>query len=299
MTGPFAGLVTVGEGMVEFHAEAPGLFRQGFAGDVVNTAIHASRLGLPAALLSRIGDDFFAGPLRAAWLGEGLDLSHAPTVPGENGLYVITTDARGERSFTYRRAGSAASQLSPADLDAAWLLGADMVLTSGITQAISETAQALVAAIAALPNLRPRLAHDPNHRPNLWARRGGDAAARAALMDVRGRVAWLLPSWPADAVLLPGAPASAEAAARAFAAEGADVALKMGADGVLILQSGHLTHVPAQPVAQVVDSTGAGDAWNAAFLVGLIRGETAVKAAAAANAHAATVLSHRGAIPPR
>lgn len=293
------GLVTVGEGMVEFHAQGPGVFRQGFAGDVVNTAIHASRLGIPAALLSRIGADIFAAPLRAAWEAEGLDLSHAPTVPGDNGIYFITTDSAGERSFTYRRAGSAASQLSPGDLDQPWLAGADMVLTSGITQAISATAQALVAAIATLPDMRQRLVHDPNHRPTLWARRGGDEAARAALAEVQGRVAWLLPSWPADAALLPQAPTTATEAARAFAEKGANVALKLGADGVLVLQNGHLTHVPTQPVSQVVDSTGAGDAWNAAFLTELIRGKPAIGAAAAANAHAATVLSCRGAIPPR
>lgn len=293
------GLVTVGEGMVEFHAEAPGLYRQGFAGDVVNTAIHASRLGIRSALVSRIGADIFAEPLRSAWESEGLDLSHAPTVPGENGIYVITTDAEGERSFTYRRAGSAASQLSPGDLDAAWLAQADMVLTSGISQAISETAEALVAAIVATPGLTGRLAHDPNHRPALWARRGGTAAARAALADVQGKVAWLLPSWPADGVLLPDAPASPFEAAQAFAAQGADVALKMGEDGVLILQAGQLTRVHAVKVAQVIDSTGAGDAWNAAFLVGLICGQPAVEAAQAANAYAATVLGHRGAIPPR
>lgn len=293
------GLVTVGEGMVEFHAEAPGLYRQGFAGDVVNTAIHASRLGVRSALVSRIGADIFAGPLRSAWEAEGLDLSHAPTVAGENGIYVITTDAGGERSFTYRRAGSAASQLSPGDLDAAWLAQADMVLTSGICQAISDTAQALVAAIVALPGLTGRLAHDPNHRPTLWARRGGVSTARAALTEVQGKVAWLLPSWPADAVLLPDAPASPAEAAKAFAARGADVALKMGEDGVLILQAGRLSRVPPVKVTQVIDSTGAGDAWNAAFLVGVIRGQPAVEAASAANAYAATVLGHRGAIPPR
>ena len=293
------GLVTVGEGMVEFHAAAPGLYRQGFAGDVVNTAIHASRLGIRSALVSRIGADIFAEPLRAAWEAEGLDLSHAPTVAGENGIYVITTDALGERSFTYRRAGSAASQLSPGDLDAAWLAQADMILTSGICQAISDTAQALVASIVAQPGLAGRLAHDPNHRPALWATRGGNAAAGAALAEVWGRVAWLLPSWPADAVLLPDTPASAAEAAKGFAAQGADVALKMGEDGVLILQGGRLSHIPAVKVGRVIDSTGAGDAWNAAFLVGVIRGQPAIEAARAANAHAATVLCHPGAIPPR
>ena len=292
-------LVTLGEGMVEFSSEAPGLFRQGFAGDAVNTAIHARRLGAEAALVTRIGADVFAEGLCAAWQAEGLDLSHAPVVPGENGLYVISTDAEGERSFAYRRAGSAASGLSLADLDAAWLAAADMVLTSGITQAISDTAQALVAAVAALPALQGRLAHDPNHRPSLWARRGGDPAARRAFSQVAGHVQWLLPSWPADGVLLDGSCTTPQDAALGFASAGADVALKLGDQGVLILQAGQMTLVRAQPVEQVVDSTGAGDAWNAAFLVGLMRGEAAVAAAAKANAHAATVLAHRGAIPPR
>jgi 2-dehydro-3-deoxygluconokinase len=119
------------------------------------------------------------------------------------------------------------------------------------------------------------------------------------LAEVQGKVAWLLPSWPADAVLLPDTPASPIEAAQAFAAQGADVALKMGEDGVLILQAGQLSHVPAIKVAKVIDSTGAGDAWNAAFLVDLIRGQPAIEAAKAANAYAATVLGHRGAIPPR
>ena len=294
-------LIAIGEGMVEFHAEGHGLsgdlFRRGFAGDVVNTLIHASRRGLNVALISRIGDDAFAPLLCKAWQDEGIDLSHAPVVPGDNGMYFILTDEKGEREFIYRRAGSAACGLGPADLDAAFLGAAKIVLLSGITQAISASAEALIRAASRLPCVS---AYDPNYRPKLWARRGGIAAAQAAFVDVAPHVKWIMPSYPADLVLI-GAdenlPAS-EALDR-FAAIGPNVALKWGDQGALLSAGGAVWHVPAAPAAKVVDTTGAGDAWNAAFLSGLIRGQAPDKAAASANAYAALTLGFRGAIPPR
>lgn len=294
-------LIAIGEGMVEFHAEGHGfsgdLFRRGFAGDVVNTLIHASRLGLNVALISRIGDDAFAPLLRKAWEAEGVDLSHAPVVPGDNGIYFILTDAVGEREFIYRRAGSAASGLGPADLDVAFLQSAGLVLLSGITQAISETAESLIRAASRLPVLT---AYDPNYRPKLWARRGGIAAAQAAFADVAPHVRWIMPSYPADLVLI-GAEENLPAAEalRRFAAFGPDVALKWGDQGVLLWVAGQISHILAAPVAEVVDSTGAGDAWNGAFLAGLVKGQPPEAAAALANAHAALTLAYRGAIPPR
>lgn len=293
-------LVAIGEGMVEFHAETPGLnsdlFRRGFAGDVVNTLIHAARLGLSTALVSRIGDDAFGQLLRAAWAGEGIDLSHAPIVTGENGVYFILTDELGEREFLYRRAGSAASGLSLADLDIEWLAGARMILLSGITQAISASAEATATMAASIGR---SAAFDPNYRPLLWARRGGLAAARAAFVAVAPRVDWILPSYPADLPLIGAEGAEPRDALAAFADLGPDVAMKLGPGGVLLWHDGLMAHVPALPVERVIDTTGAGDAWNAAFLTGLLSGEAPERVAVRANAHAAGTLSHRGAIPPR
>jgi len=294
-------LVAIGEGMVEFHAEAVGFeadtFRRGFAGDVVNALINASRLGLRCALVSRIGDDAFAPALVKAWEGEGIDLSHAPRVAGPNGIYFIMTDARGERSFIYRRTGSAASQLSPADIDAGWLCGARAVLLSGITQAISATAEAAVAAAAQVRG--PLMCYDPNVRPTLWALRGGIGAARAAFEEVAPRMNWLMPSYPADCGLLGDKTLTEDEALVAFAAYGPSVALKCGEDGVRLRMAGESLHVAARPVAKVVDTTGAGDAWNGAFITGLLQGATPPAAAARANDHAGAKLAHRGAIPPR
>ena len=297
-------LVAIGEGMVEFHATgdfaSAQTFLRGFAGDVVNSLIHASRMGLRTALVSRIGDDAFAPALLAEWSAEAVDLTHAPVVPGENGLYFILTDPKGEREFLYRRAGSAASQIGPGDIDPALLGAARFVLVSGITQAISASAEAAVAAACALDGARANTAYDPNYRPRLWAQRGGVEAARRAFAAIAAQVAWILPSFPADLPLIAAEALDPRAALADFAAaSGASVALKLGENGVVLHVRGQVTHVPAVPAPLIVDTSGAGDAWNAAFLHGLACAQAPEQAAAAANRYAVGILGCRGAIPPR
>lgn len=290
--------------MVEFQAEVAdqhaGLFRRCYAGDIANTLVHARRLGLSAAFLSRIGDDLFGRGLSAFLEDEGIDLGCAPMAPGENGLYFIETDGKGERRFAYRRAGSAASAIGPANVNADLLGAARFVIVSGITQAISASAEALVAAACALGGARDRTVYDPNYRPTLWEPRGGIAAARAAFSAVCGRARWIMPSYPADLPLIDATCMDELAAIKRFATvSGASVALKLGERGVLLLHEGDMLQVPATRVERIIDTTGAGDGWNAAFLHGLTVQLDIRSAAAAANAYAAEIIGHRGAIAPR
>jgi 2-dehydro-3-deoxygluconokinase len=301
--GPAFDIVGIGECMVEFHAEEPvhgaGLFRRGYAGDIANSLVHARRLGLSAAFLSRIGDDLFGSGLVAFLEREGIDLGRAPTVAGDNGLYFIETDDEGERRFAYRRAGSAASGIGPEDLDADLLGAARFVIVSGITQAISASAEALVAAACGLEGAPGRTVYDPNYRPMLWKPRGGLAAAKAAFQAICGRVLWLMPSYPADLPLIDASNMDEIAAIKRFASlSGASVALKLGERGILLLHEGKMQQVPAVLVDRIVDTTGAGDGWNAAFLHGLTVQPDVRGAAAAANAYAARIIGHRGAIAP-
>lgn len=297
-------LIGIGECMVEFRNELVAgrtdLMRRAWGGDVLNTLVHASRIGLRTSFQTRVGDDPFGSWMRDGWVRAGVDVARAPIVPGENGLYFITNDTDGERSFAYRRAGSAASELAPGDMERAWLDSGRHVLLSGITQAISASAEQLVAAAARHVRARAAGLYDPNFRPQLWAHRGGDAAAQRAFRAVAPGVGWLLPSYPADAVLATGTDdAPADEALEAFArvSAGGNVAMKMGADGVLLCVRGSVSHVPAAPVDKIVDSTGAGDAWNAAFVAALCRGASAAAAARGANDYAAGVLGYAGAVP--
>ncbi|TWI69514.1 2-dehydro-3-deoxygluconokinase [Pseudoduganella lurida] len=283
-------LIAIGECMVEFHATEPlataTAFRKGCGGDTLNALVTAARQGGRTAFVTRVGDDPFGAGLRAAWQNEGVDVSQAPLVPGENGVYFISLDAHGERSFTYRRAGSAPSTLDAAHIDEAFIASARCVLLSGITQAISPSARAATLAAARYASKHGVLvAYDPNYRPRLWS---GAAAAHAACVELLPFVDILLPSLPADADVLPGAPQHLVRHA----------VVKHGEAGCEVFHEGERHVVPAAP-ARVVDTTGAGDAFNGAYLTAFLRGLAPPDAAALANRVAAAKLAHRGAIPPR
>ena len=79
----------------------------------------------------------------------------------------------------------------------------------------------------------------------------------------------------------------------------AQVIVKLGAEGCLVSCALGTRLVPAAAVAAVIDTTAAGDAFNAGFLAARRAGQDAVQAAGAANRLAALVIQHRGAILPR
>ena len=305
-------LLGLGECMVELFAEGPlstsPLLRRAYGGDVLNAPVTASRLGVRCGFISRVGDDPFGPALRQAWVDEGIDLSQAPLVPGDNGEYFISVSDDGEREFTYRRAGSAASQIGHDDIDEAQIASSHWLLLSGITQALSPSARAATRAAARLARQHGvQVAYDPNYRPRLRASQGGLPAARAALHELAPLTDRPLPSPPADAVLLIDAPPegvpdilpAAHEPAGQLAALGPSVALKLGAAGCLIHSAGEGQHVPGVTAAHVLDSTGAGDLWNGSFIAGLLQGRGAVAAAQTAHRLAAAKLAHRGAIAPR
>ena len=143
------------------------------------------------------------------------------------------------------------------------------------------------------------VAYDPNYRERLWAARGGPDAAVRAMREILPYVDVILPSYPSDAVLLLSSGVSAAAVADGYGALCAEVALKCGARGAAVLAHGRYQEVPADTVAQVVDTTGAGDTWNGVYLMQRLAGAEAALAAAAANRAAGAKLAHRGAIPPK
>jgi 2-dehydro-3-deoxygluconokinase len=302
-------LIGIGECMVEFHSAEPletsTQLQRAYGGDVLNSLVANQRLGGKTGFITRVGDDPFGAGLLAAWRSEGVDTSCARQQAGENGVYFISVAPDGERAFTYRRQGTPASQMGPEDVDPAYVGASHWLLLSGITQALSPSARAATLAAARIAaKAGVRIAYDPNYRPRLWAAQGGLNAARAAFDEIAPFAEWLLPSHPADAVLLGEDETFEEtvdagfAVAGRFAERARNVALKCGADGCILAGSGPARHVPGAKAEKVVDTTGAGDCWNGSFLFHLQRGAAPVEAAASANQRAAAKLAYRGAIPP-
>jgi len=93
--------------MLELRNSDEDAFALGYGGDVFNTALYASRLGLEVSFLSAVGDDFHSRWLVRRWRADGVDCAHVREVAGATpALYLIRTDAEGERYFTYWRSAS-------------------------------------------------------------------------------------------------------------------------------------------------------------------------------------------------
>ena len=139
MSGPE--ILALGEAMAEFtEVQVPGqgaMWRLGTGGDTSNAIVAAARQGARAGYVSALGDDLFAGTLRAMWAAEGVDDSGVATDPdAPTGVYFVRPHPSG-RDFTYLRQGSAASRLGPDALPAALIRGARVLHVSAISQAVS------------------------------------------------------------------------------------------------------------------------------------------------------------------
>ncbi|WP_051831510.1 sugar kinase [Streptomyces violens] len=299
-TGAGPEILALGEPLVEFSADSDGAledavrFTLGYGGDTSNMAIAASRSGARTGYLTRVGGDAFGALLLDLWTRNGIDISGVIQEPdGDTGLYFITRHAGEGHRFTYRRAGSAAARLTPADVPEEALARARLLHVSGITQAVSSSA--CDAALHAMRTARAAgtlVSYDPNHRPALWPLERARATAlhSASLADI------VLPNLE-EGRLLTGEE-SPEAVAECFARRGpAVVALKMGAEGVLLSERGRLTRIPAHRV-RAVDATGAGDTFDGAFAARLLAGDTAGDAARYAVVAAALTTTGHGAVAP-
>lgn len=286
-------IVALGEPLVEFNHidRASSSYVQGFGGDVSNAAIAAARQGARVGIVSRVGADGFGELLFELWSREQVDTRAVVRDPqASTGLYFITHTAQGHR-FSYLRAGSAASRLSPDNLPLDYITGARWLHVSAISQAISASAcDAVFAAIAAAQAAGVKVSYDANLRLKLWPleRARITVRATAAMADV------FLPSFE-DIVALGGA-ADAEQAMQWCLDTGArTVVLKLGSDGAMVHAGGERYTVPSYRV-DAIDTTGAGDCFAGAFLASLCAGASLREAVGYANAAAALTTTGFGAV---
>ena len=287
-------LVCLGEPLVEFNQLPDGdLYKAGFGGDTSNTAIAAARQGAKAGYVTSIGQDRFGDLLEDLWRREGVDISgvkrdaKAPT-----GIYFVTHSTEGHQ-FHYYRAGSAASRMTAQDLPRETITHAKILHVSAISQAISESACATVAAAIDIARAAGvRVCFDTNLRLKLWSLE----EARKAIFAAIERADILRPALD-DAQTLTGLE-NPDAILDRFIAIGPKlVAMTMGKDGVL-LADGAQRHRIIPHRVQAVDATGAGDTFNGAFLARLIAGDAPLDAARYANAAAALKTTGYGAVAP-
>ena len=288
-------LAALGEPMLEFNQTVAGEpnYRQGFGGDTSNAVIAAARQGARCVYLTRVGKDAFGDELRALWQRESVDPSGVVTDPhAPTGIYFVSHGAAGH-TFSYLRAGSAASRMQPEDLAHGLIERARFLHVSAISQAISVSAcDTVFAALARARDAGTLVSYDSNLRLRLWS----IERARAALRETLSSVDWFLPSLE-DMRTLTGLAEPAAILDWSQRAGATRIVLKLGAAGAL-LDDGAQRLVLAPHRVNAVDATGAGDCFAGNFLARLIAGDTPAAAVRWANVAAALATTGFGAVDP-
>jgi 2-dehydro-3-deoxygluconokinase len=300
-------VITFGEAMMLLVADQPGAlenvhsFTKRTAGAETNVAIGLARLGLDVAWCSRLGADSMGKYLLASMLAENIDCSQVvlddqyPTGFMFKGRVLDGSDPPVE----YHRSGSAASHFQPEQIDSRWLASARHLHVTGIFCALSDSCLASsVASMAQMRALGKTISFDPNLRPSLWRH---PAQMRETINSLAFRADWVLPGIE-EGRLLSGRE-TPEEIAQFYLNQGVSVVVvKLGAAGAYYATQHDSAYVAGYPVAQVVDTVGAGDGFAVGVISGLLEDldvQTAVKRGAWIGARAVQFIGDTEGLPTR
>lgn len=289
----------IGECMIELKQAEGGLYSRGYGGDTLNTSVYLARLGVVVDYFTALGDDPMSDEMVVGWATEGVGTSRVARLKGKlPGLYMIQTDAFGDRRFFHWRENSAARSLmdlpETADiLDS--LAKYDVIYLSAITLSIYSPhgRTKLIGALNRARKKGARIAFDTNFRARGWSDPGRARAvfdeAFAVSDVVLASTEDLLPLYPdeSDEQLMARMPCN-------------EAVLKLLSPGSIVRFEGVSHEVRAEPVTQpVVDTTAAGDSFSAAYIAARVAGAEPVEAARAGHRLGGVVVCYPGAIIPR
>lgn len=298
-------IACIGEVMIEL-ATAPSNSGQvlkalSYAGDTYNTVVTLARLGATADYVTRLGDDHYSDAvinrLASESVGSDAIVRQTGKVPG---LYMIHNSPDGEREFFYWRDRAPARELFHHDSEIATLEAklaqTEMVYLSGITLAIigQQGRRNLMGFLQRFRAKGGKVAFDSNYRPRLWASASEAQAANRELLALTDLALLTLD----DEELLWGTQGDAigELQERYRDLNISEIVLKRGSENVVILKGTERTETAVPPVTDIVDTTAAGDTFNAGYLAAHLAGKNPDECARQANRCAGVIIRHRGGV---
>ncbi|RKQ32476.1 sugar kinase [Oceanobacillus halophilus] len=290
-------VVTIGESMVLFTPQTAGplrfsdTFHRTIGGAESNVAIALSRLGHQAGWISRLGNDEFGLYLRNYIRGEGVDTSavrfdtDAPTAV----FFKEANPGKDPKIYYYRR-NSAASNMTPEELDEVYLSKAKMIHITGITPALSESCkQTIYRTIHIAKQNNQTIVFDPNVRLKLWP----EEEAAEILSDIAMKSDIVMPGLK-EGELLTGGKNPEKIAEKLLQGNAKAVVIKLGERGAYYQTDSASAYVPGEKVSKIIDTVGAGDGFAAGFISGMLRGWEYEQAVALGNKLGAYALSVLG-----
>ncbi len=285
-----------GEPLVGFYATERGKNVRSFirviGGDTSNVALAISKLAHSVKYITKIGDDVFGNMIKETWKKANVDVSDVFIDPYHHtGVYFTFFDDNGEHRFVYLRKNSAASNFTVKDAERVSLEGVKIFHLSGISQAISKDClEASFYFMRRCKELNILISYDVNYRETLWSK------------ELFKSVAWFTIGEFADILTLNlkeaeylGLKGEPEDIVKALLKKGPSfVALKLGKDGCVIGSTREgITRGKAFNVT-VKDTVGAGDAFTAALIVGILENMNLNYMVSFTNAVAAMVCRSTG-----
>lgn len=255
----------LGDAVVDLLPDGEGRLLQCPGGAPANVAVGIARLGGHSAFIGRVGDDPFGRFLRQTLIREKVDVEWMHLDPlHRTSTVVVDLDESGERSFTFMVRPSADLFLTQEDLpcfkEGDWLHVCSIALSAQPSR--TTTFQAMDAIKAA----GGYVSFDPNIRPDLWQ---DDNELRECLMQAM-RKADVVKLSVEELTFLSGLDELEPALALVVSQSQSPLVLvTKGKEGVVAWHNGTLTAYSAAPVVSV-DTTGAGDAFVAGLLYGLV-----------------------------
>ena len=294
-------LAVVGECMIELYQQEGDLFHFGFAGDVYNLAVYFARSGaVPVDMVTAVGVDSYSDRMVDRWCTEGVQARYLRCIADKMpGLYLVETDDHGERDFHYYRNDAAARYMFNGDEGLALLnnlFNYTHVYFSGITLAILHD-EGRERFIELLPQLRAKditICYDSNYRARLWPSK---EVALSYFDRIMPFIDMALVSL-SDNQCLYGEMDFDRCAQHYLNAGVSRVIVKEGSEGYMIVTPQKRAHFSVESIAPV-DTTGAGDSFNGAYLAAIMQGDSDEVACEKAAALARQVVMHKGAIIPK
>lgn len=295
-------IAIIGECMIELNGQPFSSMLQSFGGDSLNSALYLSRCmkdQVEVNYVTAMGCDALSEGIISRWKDEGI---HTQWVMKDEkrqpGLYLIQLDEQGERTFLYWRNNSAARYLvqHPSFKQVSQdLEGVDWIYLSGISLAILPHVDrlALISRLQALQQQGVKIAFDTNYRPALWENHESARLVYNAMFEIT-ELALVTND---DEQHLWGDNNEQVTLERLHNSGVKQAVVKMGANGNLYsIQGQPEITVPACLVEKVIDTTSAGDAFNAGFMAGVLAGKTAKESSQQGHQLASVVIQHKGAI---
>ncbi len=291
--------ISIGECMAELQAADDGLYRLGFAGDTLNTAWYmralTQRQDVAVDYATAVGADSLSSKMLAFLKANGVGTRFIREVSDRTvGLYLITLIGA-ERNFTYWRSASAARLLAEDRVALrASLSQADAIYFSGITLAIlsPDHRRNLLSVLQEMKSRGATVAFDSNARRRLWPSEG---AMKSAMIAGYKASTLALPTFSDDQALF-GDATPADCAKRISGYGVKEIVVKDGANACVVSVNEELFSVAPEPVQGIVDTTGAGDSFNAGYLAARMSNHEPVEAAKLGHRVAGRVIGERGAL---